>query len=376
MQADYAIYIRRKDGALTGRIIDYVKLHIIMTLNDPGSWDMTSVSREECPFKPGDGIIVVRNSVCIYGGVMTQFSDDYDLTTGLHSWQAIGKGDLEYLNRRICYVDPATGQTDEYAHYTDSGYLSEVVRDLIRLNLGPDALTARQEAIVEDFQQAAVGPSVSVSLRFQNLLQTVTALVSANGYNIRANWDDGTNKIYFDVFQGRDLTGSIVFTEQLSNITAAQHLANVPQGNFILAGGTGELTDRSFATAQDDDSISEWGRVEFYQDARNQHTLAGYVDEVLENKTADTLGYGCVAAYGDLVPQFGKDYLLGDIVAMKIYGQFISAEVQQVEINVEGGVETVEPRFGTVAIGKLKSIFRQLLDLRADVDELLGTEVE
>lgn len=375
MQGEYAVYVRAKDGTLTNRINDFVSLDILMTLNDPGSWTMSSYTREKCPFEAGTGIVVVRNGSFLFGGVMTELSDDFDATTGLHNWIVQGKGDLEYLARRICYVNPGSSSPTSTAHYTASGYLSAVIRNMIRLNLGPDALTARQEPVVEDYQQTTAGPSVSISLRFQNLLKAVTAIVSGNGWNIRPNWDEDTNKVFYDIFQGRDLTGSIVFTEQLNNITAADHLATVPNGNFILAGGTGELTSRQFETAQDDDSIAEWGRIEYFQDARNQNDLSGYADEVLAEKTADTLGYSCTASNDDLTPQFGVDYQLGDFVGMKVFGQFVIAEVQQCEISVADGIETIEPRFGTIAIGKLRSIFRQLSDLRADVDELLGTEI-
>lgn len=375
MQGKYAVYIRSKDGTLTGRINDFVSLRLIMTLNDPGSWSMSSVSVQKCPFIAGDGIVVVRNGTFLFGGMLTEISDEFDANTSLHRWQAQGKGDLEYLNRRICYVDPYTGRTDQYSHYTATDALSSVIRDLIRLNLGPDALTGRQEGIIADHLQDSAGPSVTVALRFQNLLETVVALAYGNSWNVRANWDEDANKVYYDIFQGRDLTNSIVFTEQLSNITAAEYLASVPQANFVLAGGTGEMTARSFATAQNDDSISEWGRVEVFQDARNQHNVTDYVEEVLKDKSADTVGYGCTASNEGHTPQFGTDYTLGDFVGMKVFGQFLTVEVQQCEISVEDGIETVEPRFGTVAVGKLRNIFRQLADLRADVNELLGTEV-
>jgi len=376
MKPNYAVYIRDKSGVQINRINDFVNLHMLMTLNDPGSWSMTNVSRQQCPFTAGTGINVIRNGSYLYGGVLTSISDDYDATTGLYSWQAQGKGDLEYLNRRLCYVDPSSSSPNARAYYTDSGYLSTVVRNLIRLNLGPDALTERKEAIIDSMDISAVGPyNVSVSLRFQNLLKTVVALVSGNGYNIRPCWNSNNHKIRYEIFHGRDLTDQIVFTEQLMNITAAEHLVTVPQGNFVLAGGTGELTSRAFKTAQDNISISDWGRIEWYQDSRNQNDLTGYADEVLADKTANTSGYSCTASNMERTPQFGTDYLLGDFVGMKVFGQFVTAEVQQCEINVEDGIETVEPRFGTVAIGKLNNIFRQLADLRADVDELLGTEV-
>ena len=61
---------------------------------------------------------------------------------------------------------------------------------------------------------------------------------------------------------------------------------------------------------------------------------------------------------------------------MRIFDQFITAQVQQCEITVEDSVENVVPRFGTVAIGKLRSLFQRLNALRMDINELLGKEVE
>ena len=376
MQGKHAVYIRAKNGTLINRVNDYVSLHMLMTLNDVGDWSMTSVAKEACPFSAGNGIIDVRNGKYLYGGVMTQISDKFDAVTGLHEWQVQGKGDLEYLSRRICYVDPATGRTDQVSHYTSSGYLSSVVQNLIKVNLGQSAMTVRREPIIKDNSQSNLGPYSSISLRFDNLLKAVVSTVSSKGWNIAPNWDDVNNKIFYEVYQGQDLTNSIVFTEQLNNIIGAEHLVSAPEGNYILAGGTGQMTSRQFDTAQDNSSISEWGRIEFYQDARNQGNLSGYASEILAEKTSDTTGYGCTASNAPLTPQYGVDYRLGDFVGMKVFGQFVTAEVQQVEITVADGIETVEPRFGTVAIGKFRNIFRQLADLRKDVDELLGTEVE
>ena len=61
---------------------------------------------------------------------------------------------------------------------------------------------------------------------------------------------------------------------------------------------------------------------------------------------------------------------------MKIGDQYISAQVQQCQIDVSDGIETLSPKFGTVALGRFKSIYSQLDNLRADVNELLGTEIE
>ena len=380
MRGVYGVFIRERDGTLSDNLNEFVSLHILDTLNDIGSWSMESQSKSKCPFVPGMGIIVVRNNAFCYSGIVEQIQDTKDATTGLYNWQVQGVSDLGYLNRRICYVDPATGRTDEIDHYTDNGKLSEVVEKLIAKNVGQDALIVRREPIVEPNENAinehAYGPDVSAFLRFQNLLTAVKALCMSNLYCIRPIWDDKNMKIYYEVFQGRDLSNGIVFTEQLNNVSSSERIAVSPEANYILAGGVGELTERTFATAQNVDSIIEWGRIEVFQDVRNQHDVDSYVEEVLVKKSEGTSGYSVTASDADNAPQYGIDYKIGDFVSMKIDETYIAAQVQQCQIDVSEGSETVSPKFGTVALGRFKSIYSQLDNLRADVNELLGTEIE
>lgn len=380
MKGVYGVFVREKDGHLSDRINDFVSLHILDTINDVGSWSMESLSKSKCPFSPGMGIVVVRNNAFCYSGIVEQIQDVKDATTGLYSWQIQGISDLGYLSRRICYVDPETGDTTEYDHYVDSGKLSEVVERLIAKNLGQDALVYRREPIVEANVNAAAhlayGPDVSAWLRFQNLLVAVKALCESNLYCIRPVWDKDNEKIFFEVFQGRDLSNGIVFTEQLNNVNSSERIAVVPEGNFVLAGGVGEMTEREFATAQNDDSIAEWGRIEIFQDIRNEHNADKHVIEVLAKKSENTSGYSVTASDADNAPQYGIDYKLGDFVSMKIDETYVAAQVQQCQIDVSEGTEQISPKFGTVAIGRFKSIYSQLDNLRQDVNVLLGTEIE
>ena len=376
MQANYGIMIRAKDGTLKARVNDFVSIDILDTLNDVGSWSMKSVTAQACPFESGDGIIVIRDNAYFFSGIVTQIQDTMDARTGLYSWQVQGTNDLGFLARRICYTDPDTGSTTTAGHYTDTGKLSTVVETLISKNIGADALAERQEAIIEAYSGAEIGDTVSVSLRYQNLLTAIVTLCTANAYNIRAVWDDSTMKLFYEVFQSRDLSSAVVFTEQLNNILESEFISKSPEGNWILAGGTGEMTERQFATAENTESVSDWGRIEVFQDARNQHDVDEYVEEVLKRKSDNLTGYSVEASDADNAPQYGIDYKLGDYVGMKIGEKYIIAQVQQVEIKLSGGVEQISPRFGTVAVGKFREIFVRLDDLRQDVNELLGTEIE
>ena len=97
---------------------------------------------------------------------------------------------------------------------------------------------------------------------------------------------------------------------------------------------------------------------------------------MLVKKSENMTGYSCTASDADNAPQYGIDYRLGDYVGMKITDKYIIAQVQQVQIDLSDGVEQISPKFGTVAVGKFREIFLQLDNLRQDVNELLGTEVE
>lgn len=376
MQAVYGIFIRGKNGNLLSRVANFISLNILNTVNEVGSWSLNSTDIEKCPFTPGDGIIVIRNNKYFYSGIVTQIQDEMDAKTGLYSWNVRGINDLGYLSHRICYVDPETGSTVTKSHYTDSGILSDVVERLISKNIGSDALLERQNTIIESYDGDKKGDVVNVSLRFQNLLKAIVSLCSANGYNIRSVWDEENLKIYYEIYEARDLSHSVIFTEQLNNIINSEYIGKIPEGNFIIAGGKGEMTAREFSEAENQDSINEWGRIEYFQDARNQDEIEKCAIDTLSKKSDNMIGYSVTASDADNAPQYKDDYDLGDYISAKVADKYILAQVQQVEINVSNGVESVSPKFGTVAVGKFREIFIQLDNLRQDLNELLGTEIE
>jgi len=376
MQGKYGVFVRDLDGTLIHRINDYVSLRILMTLNDSGSWSIKSTTTDPCPFDPGMGIITVRNDKFLYGGVVNKIQDKMNAKTGLYTWEVSGVGDLGYLSRRLCYVDPSTGDTTARNHYRDSGDLALVVERLISRNLGEDAMEARREPIITSNVLSTIGVNTSVELRFQNLLKAVVTTCRKSGYNIRPMWNKSLSKIYYELFVGVNRSQEIVFTEQLNNILGSEFIAVAPEGNAIVGGGRGEMTERSFAFVENANSIEQWGRIEKFADGRNEDDIDEYASQKLEEHSENLVGYSCTASDNDNAPQFGIDYDLGDIVSMKIGSTFIAAEVQQVEITVSEGKETISPKFGTVAVGKFREIFAKLSNIRDDVDELLGAEIE
>ena len=97
--------------------------------------------------------------------------------------------------------------------------------------------------------------------------------------------------------------------------------------------------------------------------------------DVLKKKSDNMIGYSITASEVDNAPQYGVDYLLGDVIGASVMGQNITAQIQQIEITLADGVEHIVPKFGTLTLGKFREIFQRLDDMQENMNELLGVEI-
>lgn len=372
MYSDYAIYIRSKDGVFRDRIVFYTSLTIIEKLNDPGSWSMQSRTPERCPFMAGDGIVVYKNGVYYYSGILTSVKENYDGYDGQYTWEVKGASDIEFLRRRICYIDPETGDTDSESYYEDTGSVYSVVKNLIDKNVGPSALSYRQEPLIDEVPLVPSLEEISISLRLPNLLQTVAKLLDEKNQSIAMEWDADRRKLTFSIKESNDLSHMLLFSTELNSVISINYLASAPEGNFVMSGGQGEMEERAFAYAQDDESISEWGRIEDYRDVRSvkPEDLQTDADTAIIKNAKENVGYSAVLNTDSAFLQYRRDWNLGDYVGVVVHGETIIRRVMQVETRLTHDRETVTPTIGTVEHGTLNRIFKELSKLRSDVDHL------
>lgn len=372
MFSDYAIYIRGRDGRFRDRLVDVESVDIIERLNDPGSWTIKSTTPDPCPFTAGDGIVVYKNGQYYYSGVLQKISESYSGYDHMYKWTTQGASDLEFLNRRICYVDPYNGHTTEEAHYTDSGDIGLIVKHLIDRNIGPDAMDGRRESIITETPLTAFGVITSISLRFPMLLTAIVPLLNSVNCTLLPEWDADQHRLTFRMHRSNDLTEMLLFSTELNSVISVDYLASVPTGNFIMSAGQGEETERSFAYAQDDESISDWGRIEYYHDVRSteEENLQADADTTLEKSAQENVGYSAELNTDAAYLQYRTDWNLGDYIGIVVHGATLFRRVLQVETRLTYERETVTPTIGTVEKGQLASIFYKLNRLREDFDHL------
>lgn len=372
MFTKYAVHIRNRNGEYTSRLIDVETIEITEVLNDPGSWSISSRTPYICPFRAGDGIVVSRDGEFFYSGVLKEITEEYDAFDKMYTWKASGASDLDFLTRRVCYPDPSTGLTTAVSHYEDFGTIAEVVKRLIDKNLGPEAMPIRQEQLVKAGVIGDEGSGVSVSLRFQNLLEAIIPLLDAQNYSIRANWDNHAKKIWYQVYKSTSYDNVLLFSKSLNSLLSITYNCKVPEGNAVISGGEGEKTNRRFAYANDESSANLWGRIEYYHDMRStaDNDLQDDADSTLQKFADENQGNSASINTNVLELEYKKNWNIGDFIAVEIHGTVDIQRVLQVNTTISYDEETIEPVIGSAKHSQLSKIFGQLKQLRSDVNQL------
>ena len=372
MYADYAIYIRNKDGSFRDRLIDVASVNIIETLNNIGSWTIKSKTPERCPFVVGDGIVIYKNGDYYYSGPVKKISEKYNGITDVYEWTVQGVNDLDYLNRRVCYPDPSTGDTSEIAYYTDSGTLSKVIERLIVKNMGTLALVSRREPLFDSVIAENEGMPCSVKLRFQTLLKAIQQQLDIQKFSINTLWDADADKLSFVLRKSNDLSHMLLFSTELNSVDSFSFLASAPNGNYIISGGQGEQTERAFAYAEDTDSENQWGRIEYFHDVRSVEAdnLQDDADVTLQKYAGQNVGFSAAMDADEAYLRYRTDWNLGDYIGIVVHDQTYIRRIMQVETNLTHEMDTVTPTVGTVENGQLGKILDDINRLRSDMDYL------
>ena len=372
MLGNYTIYIRDKNGYFRDRLTDITTLQIIEKVNDVGSWSIKSKTKEKCPFRAGDGIVVYKKGRYYYSGVLTSIREDYSGYDLLYEWTASGASDLMFLQWRICYPDPITLDLDTVSHYTDSGFVGSVSQRIIDLNVGISAHGERQVPFLGATIVESEGNAVSVSLRFQTVLQAVTNLMNSYQFTVRPVWNAERKMLNFYIRESKDASSKVAFSTSVNMMEKMTYKETAPNGNSILAGGKGELESRHFAKAENAESISEWGRIEYFFDRRSvdDATMLAETNAYLRESSQENIGF-IPEMIGDAATEgFKIKWELGDYVAVFAQDKVAIQRILQMDTIITYNSETVKPTVGSIENGHLNSVFESLKLIRSDLNQV------
>ena len=276
---------------------------------------------------------------------------------------------LSLLANRLVYPDGTKAWSAQTAGTTTvTGKAETVIKDLVTANIVSAGDTHRR---VPNFTVAAdQGRGGTVTYQIvvkdasttdtvaatggQSLMDMVRTVAAQSNIGVRVDLIDG--QLVFDCYIPRDLSETVVFSEQLGNLRGYNLSDSTPTGNTILmqTGATsGAFVETSGAGATD-----PWRRVEVYSD-QSSTTDATQISQAQTDALNQGAGAAKLAVTIVDLPKvrFGADatgvqgYREGDIVAVDVrdgvtYTDVISAVQLTADASQQAYTETVTPTIG------------------------------
>ncbi len=361
----WELYVTDRVGNRQAVVDPYESAEIIARVNDVSTWQVTLPTDTEAgALFIADSFarleIVLDHTVWRSGPVShlertVDVDGDYLTVAGVD--------DTIWLARRLAHPQPGTAvppySTTAYDVHT--GAVSTVLAELARVNAGPSATAARLVPGLLVPIPVALGPTITVSARWQNLLTLMQDTARPSG--LVFDVEDLTFHVYAAQNRG------VVFSAGLETLAGWRTVADAAPANKVVVAGGGSGTARIIREATSSSSVDTWGLAETFQDRRDTTDLAE-----LDKAAAETLAAGIKPTTVVFTPidsdgqTFGRDWALGDVVTVIAGGLTVIDQIREIHVTLDAVGETVIPSVGAPA-GDLE-LFRALAGLDRRVRQL------
>ena len=244
---EYRIFIRRCNDHVVSYIeIEFQQLTIIDKANDIGSWSISSVSKEKPDFLPADGIIVKRNGIIIYSGVLLKLESTYEKKIKGWRWKASGSNDLIYMKWMLIFPpfedNYEINFSQRYLTYTPGaiyGTYSEAIWSLITFELQKGEKRHGYEIVGQpDYPESDIRTPLAsdVVLRFDNMLETIQLLAQYGELVVIPRWSESSDKIIYHITKGTDHTDDVIFSVDAGTLESVKYTFQEPEYTAVVYG--------------------------------------------------------------------------------------------------------------------------------------------
>jgi len=271
-------------------------------------------------------------------------------------WTLSGVDLFGVLGTRVAYPDPANDPPWSAAYDERTGPASTVAAGYIQDNIGSSALPDRA---VTDLTviDSVVGDVVSWSARLQPLSTLVTQICNAAGIVCRPRMTV-PGEIVYQLTTGQDRTANTIISDRdmIGQVTVTEADA---RATFVIAGGSGETTARTFATANT--GATGLDRLESFYDVS---TLTG-TSAVTLAASGSLLEQSAETAvdFDTLLPtmwRYRTDFDVGDLVTVEADEVRYSCLVDAVAFTITPAKASVRPMLGRTTNNEAAQIMRTL----------------
>lgn len=389
--------LTRNPNRRVGELLKGYTFTLTLRFNEVGTWTL-DIPRELCPPgwpAPGSGLIFMRDGRVVASGNWDEESfrwaaDPASGESGQGKYTFSGDTDLGRIAYQVVYPSPERAWNDQTkkTHYESTDLCETVLRAVVYAQCMDGTPSVRRVKGLELSDNNGLGTFVAYRERFAPLVETLrsTALVGGGlGFDV-VDKLNGTQE--FIVWEPVDRTETARFGRELGNVTELEVRRQSPVATVALVAGAEAGRDRFGLEKPDPSADPAWGRRELYVDQSivrdededgNPVTGPPTANELAQyEKAADD----ALSSQGELFSvsavtldtpelRWGRDYVLGDKVAVLTpFGQ-LSDIVRQVEVTVSAeGVEDIRSAIGAADLTTDDPLSKQVRDLMSQVSKL------
>lgn len=365
MTGTWTLFVTDRVGTRQAQIDIYERVEVIARANDVSTWQLSLPTDTDAgQIFAADTFArleVAVDEIPWRSGPISHYERTVDIDGDMLSIS--GVDDTVWLQRRLAHPQPGTAAPPyaTTAYDVHTGPASTVLAELANVNAGPGATAARRVPGLIIATPTPAGPAITVSARWQNLLQLMQD--TARGAGLIFDVVDLTFHAVAPVDHG------VVFSAGLETLAAWTMTAEAASTNKVVVAGGGVGAARIIREASDQTSIGTWGLAETFQDRRDTTDLTE-----LDKAGTETLAAGIKPTSVVFTPldtdgqAFGRDWNLGDTVTVIAGGLTVHDQIRQIHVTLEHDQPTIIPSVGQPA-GDL-ALFRALAGLDRRVRQL------
>jgi hypothetical protein len=380
------LQVRVRDSSLRtiGAVDDYVTVTAVPRFNAVGAFtlEIDAASDQAALMVEGNGLIVSQGATVVVSGPIRTVDWSRSSTDGgAGKLTVAGPSDDTVLAEATCWPDPTaviTAQTDPF--YKIAGVVAgtAMIR-LVNLNIGPSGQASRRITNLTMGADTGLGASVTRQVnQFDNLLANLQAIATAAGLGFRVV-QIGTS-LQFQVYTPADKSTTARFSFGLGNLTAASYTTTPPTVTKAVVVAGGQSTARVCATYTQADPLFPGLVIEQMVDATSvDTTVADLAAQMLQAGTealAAGAGQGSLAITPVDIPQlaYGRDYNLGDKVAVMVRDTWITDVVREVTLTGSAADGTrLKATIGNTSnppADVIARVYRYIGQIKADITRL------
>jgi hypothetical protein len=220
------------------------------------------------------------------------------------------------------------------------------MRTLVDQQIGPSAPTDyRVDGLVLEPDQGR-GGQVTVSARYDNLLETMQELAETGGVNFRVVQDG--RRLVLRFREGEDLSRAVRLQEEQGGVTKLNLKRKAPTATEVIVGGSGSGATRKMWR---DTQPTTWHRRVTQFVDRPSTSDPNELQQAAEKALAD--GQESVSVTFETADtrtiKFGREYDIGDTITLQADLATVTDVVQVADISLQNGSRRASVQVGPVA---------------------------